>query len=196
MPLLVVGDILAVVYYNRHAQWKPLFRILPLMLLGIALGTLIGDALPEKIFQYTMAGIVFLSLGLLLYRDFKPKALDQLPPFFAPLMGLLAGLATMLGNLAGSFTNLYFLGLGLPKNTFVGTAAWLFLITNLIKLPLHYWVWETMDLKTLYIDLQLIPLLLLGFVTGVRLVKVFRETSYRYFIIAVTAIGAALMLFS
>lgn len=196
MPLLVVGDILAVVYYNRHAQWKPLFRILPLMIVGIGLGTLIGNSLPEKVFQYSMAGIVFLSLALLVYRDLKPKALEQLPSFFTPVMGLFAGLATMLGNLAGSFTNLYFLGLGLPKNTFVGTAAWLFLITNTIKLPLHYWVWETIDTSSLFIDLQLIPLLLVGFALGVRLVNVFREKSYRYFIIGVTAMGAALMLFS
>ena len=61
MPLLVVGDVFAVWYYNRHTEWKPLLRILPIMLVGIALGTWIGDALPEQIFQYTLAGIVLLA---------------------------------------------------------------------------------------------------------------------------------------
>lgn len=194
MPLLVVGDIFAVWYYNRHTEWKPLLRILPIMLVGIGLGTWIGDALPERVFQYTLAGIVLLSLGLLLYRDLRPEQLQKIPPFFAPIMGLLAGLATMLGNLAGSFTNLYFIGLGLEKNTFVGTAAWLFLITNAIKLPLHYWVWGTIDANSLQVDLQLLPFLLVGLVVGVRIVRYIPEKAYRRFILAVTALGALLML--
>src|SRR5690606_41458311 len=42
----------------------------------------------------------------------------------------LAGLCTMIGNLAGSLTNIFFLAMRLPKNEFVGTAAWLYFITN------------------------------------------------------------------
>ena len=194
MPLLVVGDVFAVAYYNRHADWKPLLRILPVMLLGIGLGTWVGDALPEKPFQYTMAAIVLVSLTILIYRDLRPQSVHKLPRFFAHSMGLFAGVATMLGNLAGAFTNLYFMGLGLNKNTFVGTAAWLFLITNLIKLPLHYWVWETIDEASLKVDLALLPLLLLGLLVGVRLVRYFPEKAYRRFILGVTALGALMML--
>ena len=29
MPLLLVGDIVAVIYYNRHTQWKYIFQFLP-----------------------------------------------------------------------------------------------------------------------------------------------------------------------
>ena len=35
MPLLLVGDIFAVIYYNRHAQWKYIWQFLPWMVLGI-----------------------------------------------------------------------------------------------------------------------------------------------------------------
>jgi len=35
---------------------------------------------------------------------------------FAASMGLISGFTTMLGNLAGAFSNIYFLALRLPKN--------------------------------------------------------------------------------
>ena len=101
----------------------------------------------------------------------------------------------MIGNLAGAFTNLFFLAMRLPKNEFVGTAAWLFLITNLFKLPFHLFVWETISIETLTINLKLIPAILLGLLTGVRLVKLINEKQYRIFILVVTAIGAIAILF-
>ena len=35
LPLLMFGDLFAVVYYNRHARWDHLKRFLPWMILGI-----------------------------------------------------------------------------------------------------------------------------------------------------------------
>lgn len=194
MPLLVVGDIFAVAYYNRHARWGHLIRFIPLMLIGIGLGTWLGLQVSPDGFRYIFATIVMLSLVLLIVRDLRLRQ-RKLPLSFTVGMGLLAGVTTMLGNLAGSFTNLYFLGLRLPKNEFIGTAAWLFLITNLVKLPLHIWVWHTIDTTTLGDNLQMLPFMAAGLLTGVWVVKKIPEKPYRIFIIAVTALGALMMLF-
>ena len=110
-------------------------------------------------------------------------------------MGVMAGITTMIGNLAGAFSNIYFLAMRLPKNVFIGTAAWLFLIVNAIKLPFHIFVWKTISRETLMIDLKLIPGIILGLFIGVRLVKVIREKFYRKLILILTAIGAILILF-
>ncbi|MBT8293884.1 MAG: sulfite exporter TauE/SafE family protein, partial [Eudoraea sp.] len=82
-----------------------------------------------------------------------------------------------------------------PKNVFIGTAAWLFLIVNVIKLPFHIFVWKTISWETLVIDLKLIPGIILGLFIGVRLVKIIREKFYRKLILILTAIGAILILF-
>ncbi len=195
MPLLVVGDIFAVSYYSRHARWNHLLRFMPLMLLGIGLGTWLGKQVTLRGFHYVFAGIVILSLILLIVRD-RRVGQRKLPLSFTISMGVLAGITTMLGNLAGSFSNLYFLGLRLPKNEFIGTAAWLFLITNGVKLPLHIWIWETIDTDTLLIDLKMLPFLALGLLAGIGVVKYVPEKPYRIFIIAVTALGAVFMLLS
>nr|WP_313809652.1 sulfite exporter TauE/SafE family protein [Allomuricauda sp.] len=194
MPLLIVGDIFAVIYYNRHTQWKYILKFLPWMVGGILIGVLVGKNLPERIFKLGMVGVILISLALLVWWDRRKS--ESVPQHwsFAGLVGIVAGVCTMIGNLAGAFTNLYFLAMRLPKNEFVGTAAWLFFITNLFKLPFHIWVWETISPQTLMVDLKLLPTISLGLILGVKLVKLISNNSYRKFIIAVTAIGALVIL--
>ncbi len=194
MPFLVLGDILAVVYYNRHAQWNPILRILPWMVIGILIGVFIGKDLPERLFKIAMVAIIFISLGLMVFWDIRKSKTVPNHWTFASGSGVLAGLTTMIGNMAGPFTNLYFLMLRLPKNEFVGTAAWLFFITNLFKVPFHVFTWKTITSETLLLNLKLFPALLLGFFLGARILKYINDSLYRKFILAVTAIGAIAIL--
>ncbi|BFP41274.1 sulfite exporter TauE/SafE family protein [Flavobacteriaceae bacterium GF1] len=194
MPFLVLGDIAAVLYYNRHAQWKPILKILPWMALGILAGVVLGKDMPERLFKVAMVTIIFVSLGLLVFWDIRKSKTVPRHWTFASGSGILAGLTTMIGNMAGPFTNLYFLMLRLPKNEFVGTAAWLFFITNLFKVPFHVFVWKTISAETLVLNLKLFPALLLGFVVGAKVLKFINDSLYRKFILVVTAIGAIAIL--
>ena len=85
----------------------------------------------------------------------------------AALMGIMAGFTTMVGNLAGAFSNIYFLAIKLPKNEFIGTAAWLFFIINLFKVPFHIWSWGTISYSSFQISMSLIPGVFVGFSLGI-----------------------------
>ena len=111
-------------------------------------------------------------------------------------MGLLAGFTTMIGNLAGAFSNIYFLAMRLPKNAFIGTAAWLFFIINTFKVPFHIWSWETINSEYILISLQLVPFVLFVLIAGVFLVKKIENDSYRKLILLFTAIGVLAILFN
>lgn len=195
IPLLIVGDIFAVIYYNRHTQWKYIIRFLPWMLAGILIGVFVGKDLPEQEFKLGMVVVIFISLALLIWWDQRKSS--QIPThwLFAGPIGIMAGICTMIGNLAGAFTNIFFLAMRLPKNEFVGTAAWLFFITNLFKLPFHIFVWKTITWETLLINVKLLPAIFLGLISGVAIVKLINDRNYKRFILAVTAIGATVMLF-
>ncbi|WP_343488340.1 sulfite exporter TauE/SafE family protein [Allomuricauda sp. d1] len=195
MPLLLVGDVFAVIYYNRHTQWKYIIRFMPWMITGILIGVWIGKELPETQFKIGMVIVIFISLALLVYWDRRKSKSVPTHWSFAGSIGVLAGICTMIGNLAGAFTNIFFLAMRLPKNEFVGTAAWLFLITNAFKMPFHIWVWKTISWETLIIDLKLLPAIFAGLVLGVFLVKIINEKQYRQFVLVVTAIGAVVILF-
>ena len=195
IPLLLVGDVFAVIYYNRHAQWKYILRFLPWMVLGILIGVLVGKDLPEREFKWGMVVVIFISLGLLYWWDRRKSTSTPSHWAFSSSMGIMAGICTMIGNLAGAFTNIFFLAMRLPKNEFVGTAAWLFFITNLFKLPFHVLVWKTISAETLIINLKLLPPILAGLFAGVFIVKKINERNYKRFILIVTAIGAIAILF-
>jgi len=194
LPLLIFADVLAVTYYNRHAQWGYLFKFLPWMIIGVLFGVYVGKDLPEDLFKKGMAAIILISVVIMFVweRYDKRKVPDKI--WFAGTMGLSAGFTTMIGNLAGAFSNIFFLATRIPKNEFIGTAAWLYFIVNLFKLPFHVFSWKTISLSSIAIDLSLIPGVIIGFIVGIRVVEKFKEHQYRKFILIMTAIGALVML--
>ena len=195
VPLLVVGDAFAVIYYNRHAQWKYIVAFLPWMILGILIGTAVGKHLPETTFKISMSVIILGTVIMMYWWDRKKSKNVPTHWAFAGFIGTMAGITTMIGNLAGAFSNIYFLAMRLPKNEFIGTAAWLFFIVNIFKLPFHIFIWKTITPETLIINLKLVPGIVLGLIVGVRLVKIIKEQFYRKMILILTAIGAFLILF-
>ena len=122
---------------------------------------------------------------------------DKMPDnkLFVATTGLTAGFTTMMGNLAGAFSNIYFLAMRMPKNDFIGTAAWVFLVINLFKLPFQVFYWKNINGTVLQTDLVLLPALLLGFWAGIKIVSVIKDDSYRKVVIALTLIGAVFIFF-
>lgn len=195
LPLLIVGDILAVIYYNRHAQWNILRKFLPWMVFGVIVGVIIGKDMDELVFKKWVSVIIIVSVILMFWWESKPKRRVPTNWWFAGLTGTMAGFTTMIGNLAGAFADLYFLAMRIPKDQFIGTAAWLFFIINLFKVPFHVFSWKTMNLYSLTMDVYLFPLVIIGFFFGVKVVALFKEKGYRRFILIMTALAAIVILF-
>lgn len=195
VPLLILADILAVIYYNRHTQWKYVFKLLPWMIIGVLIGVYVGKDLPESIFKIGMAIIILITVVMMYWWD--RKKIKTVPQHwsFSSAIGVVAGVTTMVGNLAGAFSNIYFLAMRLPKNHFIGTAAWLFLIVNIIKLPFHIFVWKTISEDTLLLNIKLLPGILIGFLVGLKIIALIKEAFFRKMILVLTALGAILIMF-
>jgi uncharacterized membrane protein YfcA len=194
IPMMITADIFAVIYYHRHTQWFFLKKLLPMMLVGVLIGVWWGNSISELIFKRVMAIFILISVMAMIWMD-RTKTF-KIPRHwaFSSSMGLLSGITSMIGNLAGSFTSIYLLAMRLPKNEFIGTAAWLFFIINVFKLPFHIFSWETVTIETLKVNLLLSPAIVLGFVSGVRVVKFINNELYRKFILIVTGVGAVFIL--
>jgi uncharacterized membrane protein YfcA len=194
MPLLICGDILAVIYYKRHVKWIYLIKLLPWMVLGVLVGVVLGKDLPEDLFKSGMAVIILISVVIMYYWERKKDRKVPTHWSFAALLGMMAGFTTMVGNLAGAFSNIYFLAIKLPKNEFIGTAAWLFFIINLFKVPFHIWSWGTINRASFQISLSLIPAVIAGFCLGIFLVKKINNDKYRQLILLLTGLGGLAIL--
>lgn len=195
MPLLLAGDVFAIIYYHQHAQWSYLKRFLPWMMGGVLIGVWIGDRVDETTFQQLMGYTILGTVVMLIWWERKKERMIPNHWVFAGVTGLMAGITTMIGNLAGAFSNVFFLAMRLPKQAFIGTAAWLFFLINLFKLPFHIWVWKTITPKTLWIDLWLLPAVAMGLLAGVFVVKKIPESWFRPIILILTALGALILFF-
>ncbi|WP_395339061.1 sulfite exporter TauE/SafE family protein [Ningiella sp. W23] len=194
LPMLIMADCFAVYYYHRHANWSYLTKLFPCAALGVVLATAFGQLIDDQAFTIAMALIVFASLALMIWSEKKKD--KNIPDFywFAALMGSLGGFTTMVGNLAGPVMALYFLAMRLPKNEYIGTAAWFFLIINLFKVPFHIFSWETITFNSFALNIITLPAIALGAFFGIYLVKRIPERAYRWFIIGTTALAAIAML--
>lgn len=190
LPLLCVADIAAVLYYHRHAQWKHFWKLVPWMAAGILIGVFAGKDMNETVFRKIMAVIIILTVIIMVVKEFIKSENIPTHPLFAAGTGVMAGITTMLGNLAGAFSNLYFLAMRIPKNHFIGTTAWLFLVINLFKLPFQVLYWKNITPSSLQADLLLLPALALGFWIGLKIVKQIKDVHYRKVVIVLTLIGA------
>ncbi|MGW8314762.1 MAG: sulfite exporter TauE/SafE family protein [Bacteroidales bacterium] len=195
LPMLIFADIFAVSWYNRHAEWKHVFRLIPWALAGILLATVVGKSISDITFNRLLAVIVLLGIGILLWRDLQKNTMS-IPDsrWFAASLGLLGGFATMIGNAAGPVMALYLLSMRLPKNTYIGTGAWFFFMVNLSKVPLHIWSWNTINWRSFQLDLLIVPAIAAGAFLGIWLVKLLPEKIFRIIVIVTTLLSALFLL--
>lgn len=190
LPMLIVGDVGAVLLFRRHAQWNHVFRTLPPALIGVGIGWACMRAWPGLNWNPVIGGIVAGLAVLQLVRNWRPDLLSDMPHArgFAWTMGLLAGITTMVANAAGPVMGLYLLAVALPKDAFVGTSAWFFLLINVLKVPFSAQL-GFIEPATLTFNALLIPVILSGLFLGRALVakvpqKVFDSLILAFAIVA------------
>ena len=191
LPILIMADVFAVIYYHRHAEWKHLLRALPWAVAGLLLALWIGNMVNDEQFKRIIAITVFVSVALMIWKDYGTKR--EFTPdnwWFAAMMGIIGGFATMIGNVAGPIFAIYLLALHLNKKSFIGTTAWFFFIINLSKFPLQVFVWKNINFNTLTIDILVFPAIALGAWVGIVLVKRIPEKAYKWFVIVITVLSA------
>lgn len=133
---LMIGDIAAVSLYRRLAHWQELKLMIMPVLAGILAGGLVLGSLTNAGLGLTL-GLAILVLVLM--EPIRPRltrvALSH-PGSARTLSGVLAGIATTIGNAAGPILSIYFLVLNLDKRAFIGTGSIFFLFVNLAKVPI------------------------------------------------------------
>jgi len=194
LTILIFADFFGVWHFHRHANWQHLRRLLPFAVIGVILGTIIGNAISDELFKIIMAIIIFASLAIMLWQERNTNPFVPTSNWFVSTIGILGGFTTMVGNLAGPVMALYLLAMRFPKNQFIGTAAWFFLVINLIKVPFHVFAWNTITINSFMLTAMLIPAVGAGAYIGIWVVGKINEKLYRWFIIFMTAVAALAML--
>lgn len=168
LPLLVVGDLCALVIYRRHAEWKQVIRLVPWAVLGVVFGWLTLGEMSGQQARLAISLTLALMLGLHVFRQKKPELVNEALPHSygaAATIGVVAAFVSTLANAAGPIMILYLLSMRLPKMAFMGTSVYFFTLLNIFKLPFlnnHGLVnWGSLEA-----NLKLVPFVLVGSVLG------------------------------
>lgn len=195
LPMLIIGDIFAVWYYNQHAEWKSIRKLLPWTFVGLIIGTAVGSFINDSQFKLLIGILVIICLFLLIYTEKKGSSLQFSGGSIVYILsGVAAGFATMIGNAAGPIFSIYLLVSGFKKNNFIGTASWFFLIINVSKVPLQVFFWKNITLGSSLTALILLPAIFVGVYFGTKIVKRINEKLFRYLVIIMTAMAAIRLL--
>ena len=193
LPMLLLGDIFAVIYYHRECQWKILFKIFPLTALGIIIGFLSVNAIPNELFEKVLGIIILIMLFLEMGLSLRNKQIKG-GILVTSIIGIMAGIATMIANAAGPIFGIYLLQMGLTKEEFVGTRSWFFLVINIFKLPFSAGL-GLITVDTLMLDLMFVPIILLGAYIGFQVLKVINIKLFKRFIRVAVMVAAIRLIF-
>jgi uncharacterized protein len=198
LPLLSVADVIAVVRFRRQAAARRLFSLIPWVLVGMAGGAFALGG-PEAWLRRLVGVIVLVMIALRLFRNPNKVAPTPEPAVTSPresgaaAYGVAAGFATTVANAAGPIMNMYLLAKRLPKDEFIATGAWFFLVINLAKLPL-YSARGLVSARSLLFDLALVPAVFIGAGVGRAISARLPQKMFERVVLSLTAAAALLLL--
>ncbi|SNT51325.1 hypothetical protein SAMN05216276_105338 [Streptosporangium subroseum] len=194
LPLLLVGDVVAVAVYRRHADWPRLLRLSPWVAAGVVAGALVVGWADDAQMRRLIGGILLAILAVHLWnRRRGPDASLAHHRLIAALAGIFAGFATMTANAAGPIMALYLLAAGLPMLGFLGTSAWFFLTLNAFKVPFSVAL-GLITPATLAFGALTAPAVLAGAVAGRMIISRIDRKFFEWTTVALTLVAAVRLL--
>ena len=199
LPMLIAGDVFAVAFYRRHADWRHLILLMPWASVGIVVGYFALGVVSDSQLRPIIGAVILIMLGLNQIRERKWKPDDDNSPVptnhpFAASMGLVGGAVTMMANAAGPVIALYMLAMRLPKHIFVGTGAWYFLIMNCFKVPFSAHL-GLINPESLWLNLILLPGIVTGAIVGFFVLKRLPDKLFNKLVIILAALAALKLIF-
>lgn len=186
LPLLIVGDVIAVLSYHRHAQWGHVWRLFPWAAAGVVAGAFAMGRMDERQTRLAIGAIVVGLSVLHLARRARPGDPGALrSAWFAPVVGMLAGFTTIVSNAAGPLMVIYLLAMRLPKMEYMGTGAVFFLMLNIFKVPFMVWL-GLVTRASLLLNAELAPAVVAGTLLGRWLLGRINQRAFENIALALT----------
>jgi uncharacterized membrane protein YfcA len=197
LPLLIVGDVVAVLLYRQHAVWRHLWRLFPWAGTGVLLGWLAMGRIDDGQAARLIGAILAAMLAVHLWRKARHGADEQkvahAPWWYAAAMGVLAGFTTLVANAAGPVMILYLLAMRLPKLEFIGTGAVFFMLLNWFKVPFMVQL-GLINAGSISLNLWLAPAVLAGAFLGRALVPHINQRLFEALALGLTALATVKLL--
>jgi uncharacterized protein len=167
-PLFVVNDLFALRYWKPGTWSKPDLKLLvPALLIGIAVGTVLMRILDRHVIEIAMALITLLFAALWFMGGGKVQS-EPRKPAKGLFAGFCSGVTTMVAHAGGPPLAMYLLPLGLPKSVMAGTTSLFFTVGNVAKAG--PWLWLAQPGRDIWLLMLIcVPVIPLAIWAGWRL---------------------------
>src|SRR5258708_33295607 len=197
LPLLIFGDIVAVLSYRTHTQWRYLGKLMPWTAAGVVLGYFVLGHISDRTARIII-GVIIVSLCVLAYwRRYvaaqKPEVTETWHWALAAAVGGLAGFITLIANAAGPLMTIYLVAMRLPKMQFVGTASVFFMVLNLFKVPFMVRL-GLITPHSFGFNLALAPAVFLGALAGRWLLIRVNQQLFEKLVLGLSAVAGVLLI--
>jgi uncharacterized protein len=195
MPLLLLGDLFALARYRQHVNWRLIARLVPGVLLGLAITALLFRFLDVHTLGRVIGLLIAVSLALEVWRRRNPPAEGQPPPnrLVVGFFGTLAGMTTMAANAGGTAMTLYLVSMRVSMLAFMGTFAWFFFVINAIKVPFLVGL-GFLNAETLRADLWFVPVVVVGALVGIPVFARMNERVFTNIALVLSGVAAGWLL--
>lgn len=194
LPLLLVGDIIAVGIFWKQWDARYLSKMIPTAVLGVAIGTVLLRLLPDLALRLVLG---LLTLLYVVYRlaSARLSALQLQPRgWHAPVAGGASGMFSALANTGAPPFTAYLLTQPLSPQAFVGTTTLFFAVVNGLKLPGQVAV-GLFDLNDLLRAAWVLPIIPVGVLVGKWLVTRIEAAVFERLMLAVLLFAAFILIF-
>lgn len=200
LPLLIAGDVLAVLTYRRHAHWPTLWRLFPAVAAGVVAGAVFLMWADDRIVRTSIGAILLVMAAVTVWRR-RTAAGERAPEevtsrtgrLTARSYGVMGGFTTMVANAGGPVMSMYLLSAGFRKLGFLGTSAFFFLIVNVSKVPFSVGL-GLIDGHSLLLDATLVVFVVPGALIGKWAVERINQRLFDQLVIVATVLGALQLL--
>lgn len=201
LPLLIVGDVLAVTQNRRQFDRRAIRMLIPGTIVGVIIGGMVLWWFHQKPPQLLAALIkieigceCLLLVGLHYWRQIRGVQTHTLKePLRGTVTGGFAAISSTLAHAAGPIIAMYLLPLRMERRAFVGTSALYFFILNSAKLPAYFAssMFEKTDLRLIAMFL---PCVLLGALCGAFLIRRMNDRLFAQIVYAATVVTGVYIL--
>ena len=162
LPLSLAADLIAIRFYWKYRVARFVVVLLPGMAVGVLVGWVLLDAIPELWFRRMLGGLACVFGVLQAFKDRLPKV----PHASGFAAGVALGVVSVLTHSGGIILMLYLMPQGLSGRVFVSTAVLVGLALNTMK-SVAYAKLGLLGPEVWLMDLWMLPTLAAGVAIGI-----------------------------
>lgn len=139
LPILIIGDISTLCIYRKHFDSKFFISIIPSVIIGLIIGAIaLGDLQNPIYFRKVIAVLLLIPIIILILENRLKNWVWQKKKGALSITGFFMSFFACIGHMGGAVASTFLMGKTKDKRKFIASYSSLFLLINVLKMPIYH----------------------------------------------------------